>query len=60
MTLHNFIRESVLADEDFDLCDHDENYVPLLEASSSQGNRANIRHGDEDELVSKLDSRWFV
>ncbi|RLN40727.1 uncharacterized protein C2845_PM01G45630 [Panicum miliaceum] len=32
----------------FDMCDRDDNYVPLAEASSSQGNGTNPRHGDED------------
>jgi hypothetical protein len=35
MALHNFIRDSAMADEDFDSCDQDENYVPLAETSSS-------------------------
>jgi hypothetical protein len=39
MPLHNFIRESDVVDEDFDKCNHDENYVPEPEASSSKGNR---------------------
>jgi hypothetical protein len=30
MSLYNFIRESYLGDKDFDLCDHDENYVPEI------------------------------
>lgn len=29
MAIHNFIRESKLADRDFDSCDADENYVPM-------------------------------
>ena len=29
MAIHNFIRESKLADTDFDMCDNDENYAPL-------------------------------
>ena len=29
IALHNFIRESQLADIDFDKCDQDENYIPL-------------------------------
>jgi hypothetical protein len=28
-----------MMDEDFDMCDHDENYIPLSGASSSQGNK---------------------
>jgi hypothetical protein len=34
MALHNFIRESVMHDMDFDICDHDDNYMPM-EASIS-------------------------
>jgi hypothetical protein len=30
MTLHNFIRESAIADTDFERCDNDENYMPIL------------------------------
>jgi len=54
MTLRNFIRESDLAYRDFDLCDHYENYVPLAEASSSQANGANMRHGDEDQNLNRF------
>jgi hypothetical protein len=31
MTLHNFIRESDLADKEFDKCDNDDNSQPLLD-----------------------------
>lgn len=54
MALHNFIRESAQADKEFDRCDHDENYVPLAEASSSQGNIANTRQGDEDQNMNQF------
>jgi len=51
MAVHNFIRESALADTDFDMCDQDENYVPMAEASSSsQGNRRRIRQGTKIEI----------
>ncbi|EEE58803.1 hypothetical protein OsJ_10354 [Oryza sativa Japonica Group] len=43
MALHNFIRDSKLSDEEFDLCDNDENYMPM---PSSQGNASHM--GDED------------
>lgn len=37
MALHNFIRDSALVDDLFDMCDANEEYVPLVdEASSSQ------------------------
>lgn len=54
MALHNFIRESAMMDEDFDMCDHDENYIPLSGASSSQGNRDNPRDGDEDQNMNQF------
>ena len=48
MALHNFIKNSAMADEDFDRCDQDKNYVPLAEASSSsQRNRGSTREGEE-------------
>jgi len=52
MALHNFIRDSYLGDEDFDLVDSDENFVPLSEASSSQV--SNTRHGDEDHTMNQF------
>jgi hypothetical protein len=37
MALYNFIRDSALSDELFDLCDQNEDYVPIVgEASSLQ------------------------
>jgi hypothetical protein len=54
MALHNFIRESAIADEDFDKCDRDENYVPEPEASSSQGNRGSTHDGDEDRNMNQF------
>ena len=29
MALQNFIQDSALADEEFDWCDEDENYIPI-------------------------------
>ena len=55
MALHNFIRDSAMADEDFDRCDRDENYVPLAEASSScQRNRGSTREGEEDHNMNQF------
>lgn len=54
LALHNFIRESAMVDEHFDMTDHDENYVPPLEASSSQGNIATTQHGDEDQNMNQF------
>ena len=60
MAVHNFIRESALADMDFDMCDHDENYVPMAEAPcSSQGNRRRIRQGDEDQNMNQFQD-WIA
>jgi len=37
------------------MCDQDENYVPMAEAScSSQGNRRRIRQGDEDQNMNQF------
>ena len=48
MALHNFIRNSALRDEDFDMCDQDENYILNIgQQSSSQGGGSNAL-GDED------------
>ena len=45
---------------DFDMCDQDENYVPMAEASSSsQGNRRRIRQGDEDQNMNQFRD-WIV
>ncbi|XP_062230104.1 protein ALP1-like [Phragmites australis] len=44
MTLHNFIRDSVMSDEDFDMCDQDENYMPI----PSQGSGENSELGEEE------------
>ena len=36
MSLHNFIRKSYLGDKDSELFDHEDNYVSLVEESTSQ------------------------
>ena len=66
MALHNFIRDSALPDEDFDMCDRDENYVPVVEegASSSQANRgqqngASTRQADEDQNMNQF-HEWIA
>ena len=48
--LHNFIRENHLADKEFDRCDNDESYQPLLEETRRR-RRRNTR-GEEMELDS--------
>jgi hypothetical protein len=42
MALHNFIRESAIADANFERCDNDENYMSIPTICSSQEN------GDEE------------
>lgn len=39
MTIHKFIRESAMVDDDFILCDRDENFVPQFGQTSSQQTR---------------------
>ena len=48
MSLHNFIRESAIVDEEFDRCDHDENYMPMPNESSSEP-RGGSRHGGSED-----------
>lgn len=36
MALHNFIRESRIADREFDACDEDENYNPMPSLVASE------------------------
>jgi hypothetical protein len=55
MALHNFIRESAIADADFERCDNDKNYMPILRVYSSQEN------GDEEQGMNEFcDSIAFV
>jgi hypothetical protein len=68
MALHNFIRDSALADKDFELVDEDENFVPMTEASTDDGDEI-VQDGDEilqedininslrDEIANGLFSR---
>jgi hypothetical protein len=55
MALNNFIRESAIADADFERCDNDENYMPIPRVYSSQEN------GDEEQGMNEFcDSIAFV
>ena len=36
IALHNFIRDSALSDELFQMCDEDEEYMPEVDSSSSE------------------------
>lgn len=52
MALHNFIRDSAIADEDFDLADRNENYVPLeAGTSASRPSRNNTEPEDRNMNV---------
>jgi hypothetical protein len=42
MTLHNFIRENTMVDANFEMCDYDENYIPI------QNNNLSKEDGDEE------------
>jgi hypothetical protein len=48
MALHNFIRESSMADADFERCDNDENFMPIPIVCSSQEN------GDEEQGMNEF------
>jgi hypothetical protein len=48
MAINNFIRQSAIADRDFEMCDRDEYYVPMAEPSNSQQRASNTKVGDED------------
>uniref|UniRef100_A0A0A8YCU0 Uncharacterized protein n=1 Tax=Arundo donax TaxID=35708 RepID=A0A0A8YCU0_ARUDO len=48
MILRNFIQENALRDNDFNILEQDENYVPISEASTSQQSGTNNYIGDED------------
>lgn len=52
MALHNFIRESAIADADFDRCDRDENYMPMTEEPSSEPRGGNRHGGGEDHNMN--------
>ena len=54
MALHNFIRQSGMMDDLFDLCDQDEHYIPIEEETSTQTTRGTARFGDEDENMNQF------
>jgi hypothetical protein len=61
MALHNFIRDSKMADEEFDRCDQDENYMPIPSshsASESQlGDEEGAMNSFRDEIANALFAR---
>ena len=58
MALHNFIRESKLADRDFDLCDADENYAPLDDEYDSE-DELEPNTQEEEPLIEDADMDAF-
>jgi hypothetical protein len=52
MALHNFIRESVMPDMDFDICDHDDNYMSMEVPNSSHRRGRSDQLGDEDHNMN--------
>jgi hypothetical protein len=57
MAIHNFIRESALADEEFDMCDRDENYMPMVEENRRR--RRATHQADEDEHMNQF-REWIA
>jgi hypothetical protein len=55
MALHNFIRQSGLLDDLFNLCDEDENYDPAEGLpNQTQCSGANTEYGDEDPNMNEF------
>lgn len=52
MTLHNFIRERVISDSNFDLCDWYENYISTAKTSTSQPCVQNSNLGERDSNIN--------
>jgi hypothetical protein len=50
--LHNFISESAIADEDFDRCDQDENYMPMPNEYSSEPGGGHPHGGGENHNMN--------
>jgi hypothetical protein len=66
MAIHNFIRDSALANDEFDRCDQDENYVPEVEgvasschANGAHQNGASTRQVDEDQNMNQFQD-WIA
>lgn len=52
MALYNFISEIAMEDDDFDICDTNENYMSFLESSTSQETAENTHVKDEDQNMN--------
>jgi hypothetical protein len=50
MTLHNFITESSMSDDNFNLCDQDKNYVALSGATFYQPGTSTAREGKKMKI----------
>ena len=48
MALHNFIRDSKLADKQFDRCDRDENYMPIPPTQQDSTSQLGDDEGEVD------------
>ena len=58
MALHNFIRNSKLADEEFDRCDRDENNMPI--ASTHQDSTSELREVNMNNIRNQSANALFV
>jgi hypothetical protein len=56
MALHNFIRDSKMADELFDRCDQDEDYMPILSCphASGLGEEEGAMNNFRDQIANAL------
>jgi hypothetical protein len=59
MVLHNFIRDSTLADRDFKLVDEDENFIPMTEASTHDGDEILQEDINMNSLRDKIANGLF-
>ncbi|XP_022679327.1 protein ALP1-like [Setaria italica] len=54
MAIHNFIRENAIADTAFDMCDRDENFIPMADPSNPEEHATNTQAGDEDRNMNEF------
>jgi hypothetical protein len=60
MALHNFIRDSKLADEEFARCDEDENYMPIPSTRQSDGSQLGEEEGAMNNFRDEIANALFV
>jgi hypothetical protein len=62
MALHNFIQDSKLADQEFDRCDRDENYMPIpptrQDSTSQLGD--DEREADMNNILDQIANALFA